>query len=167
MSDLATIVELVRYGEVANHLVMGSVVPLSDEQLDRPLDLGMGSLRKICQHLLAGEVTWLARISGQVEAKWPAKAIPQSAWEMHAMFGQVQQERQALLRGLKDEQLNRMQKYRDSKGTLFQATVRQMLVQMITHATHHRAQAVNAIRRVGGPVPEVDYMTQVRVPAEG
>ena len=89
MSDLASIVELVRYSETANDLMMSCVLPLTDTQLDKPLDLGMGSLRKICQHLLAGEVTWLARISGQVEAKWPARPIPESAAEMHALFGQV------------------------------------------------------------------------------
>lgn len=162
MSDLASIVDLIRYGEVANDLVMASVVPLTDAQLDRPLDLGMGSLRKICQHLLAGEVTWLARTSGQVEAKWPARPIPESPSDMRALFDQVAHERQALLRGISDAQLDRVQRYRDSKGSLFQATLRNMLLQMIVHATHHRAQAVNALRRVGAAVPEVDYMQQVR-----
>ncbi|GEM_PF-4781792 len=40
MSDLASIVELIRYGEAANDLVMASVVLLTDAQLGRPLDLG-------------------------------------------------------------------------------------------------------------------------------
>lgn len=165
MSDLASILELVRYAEAANDDVMASVVSLTDLQLDQSLDLGMGSARKICQHILAGEVTWLARISGQVESKWPAKPIPHSAAEMRALFHQVEQDRQAFLRTLNDGQLDRVQQYRDSKGSLFQATLRQMLLQMIIHATHHRAQAVNALRRVGGQVPEVDYMYHVREPA--
>lgn len=165
MSDLASILELIRYAEAANDLLMSHVVPLTDAQLDHPLDLGMGSVRKICQHLLAGEVTWFARISGQAEAKWPAKPIPASPAEMGALFGQVASERQAFLRSLRADQLDRLQPYRDSKGSLFQATLRQMLLQMILHATHHRAQAVNAIRRVGGPPPELDFMCQVREPA--
>lgn len=165
MSDLTSIAELIRYGDTANAVVMASVAPMSDEQLDRTLDLGMGSLRKICQHLLAGEVTWLARISGQADAKWPAKPISSSAREMAVMFEDVAQQRQNFLGSVTDDDLGRVQKYRDSKGSIFQATLRQMLLQMIVHATHHRAQAVNAIRRVGGVPPEVDYMAQVRVSA--
>ena len=165
MSDLASITELIRYGDAANALVMASVMPLETEQLDRTLDLGMGSLRKICQHLLAGEVTWLARISGQAEAKWPAKPIPSSAQDMAVMFEDVAQQRRDFLNRVTDDDLDRIQKYRDSRGTLFQATLRQMLLQMIVHATHHRAQAVNAVRRVGGTAPELDYMAQVRVKA--
>jgi uncharacterized damage-inducible protein DinB len=147
---------------VANDLVMSGAAGLSDEQLDRPLDLGMGSLRKIMQHLLAGEVTWLARISGEVEAKWPARAIPAGMAEMSALLSEIARERQALMRRLGDEQLDRVQRYRDSRGSLFEASLRQMVLQMIIHATHHRAQVVNAIRRVGGQVPEVDFMHQVR-----
>ena len=165
MSDLVSIAELVRYGDAANAQVMGSVTPMVDQQLDRTLDLGAGSLRKICQHLLAGEVTWHARISGDAEAKWPARPIPSSAKDMAAMFEHVAHERRDFLKTLKDSDLDRAQTYRDSRGSLFQATLRQMLLQMIVHATHHRAQAVNAVRRVGGIAPEVDYMAQVRVKA--
>ena len=57
-----------------------------------------------------------------------------------------------------------VQRYRDSKGSLYQTTLQNMLLEMIVHATHHRAQAINALRRVGAAVPEVDYMQQVREP---
>jgi uncharacterized damage-inducible protein DinB len=48
-----------------------------------------------------------------------------------------------------------MDKCRDS---MFTATLQQMLTQSVLHSHHHRAQIVNAIRRVGGTVAEVDYM---------
>ena len=89
-----------------------------------------------------------------------------SPTEMRALFDQVAQERQTLFRGISDAQLDRVQQYRDSKGSLYQATLRHMLLQMIIHATHHRAQAVNALRRVGAAVPEVDYMHQVASPCD-
>jgi hypothetical protein len=44
-----------------------------------------------------------------------------------------------------------VQNYRDSKGSLFKATLNDMLIQNVMHSTHHRAQIVNAIRRVGQP----------------
>jgi uncharacterized damage-inducible protein DinB len=40
-----------------------------------------------------------------------------------------------------------------------------MIEQYILHSHHHRAQAINAIKRAGGPVVEADYMYVVRQPA--
>jgi uncharacterized damage-inducible protein DinB len=40
-----------------------------------------------------------------------------------------------------------------------------MLLQLCYHATHHRAQAVNILRRLGTQAPELDYMMRIREPA--
>lgn len=160
MDAMTTLLELLRYGDRANEIVMTEVCGLSATQLDRPLDLGMGSVRKIASHLLAGEVTWLARLGGNVEAKWPAKPIPEDPAAMLEMFRAEATARKALIIGPAD--LDRRQQYRDSRGSLFEASLQDMLIQMVVHATHHRAQLVNAIRRVGGDPLEVDYMQMVR-----
>jgi uncharacterized damage-inducible protein DinB len=165
MDSLATLSELFRYADAANDMVFTAASALTDPQLDQPLDLGMGSARKICQHTAAGEVTWLARITGQVEAKWPASPVPAAVDAMRQQIAGAATARQAFLRSLCPGDLNRIQKYRDSKGSLFQVTLQQMLLQMFIHSTHHRSQIVNAIRRVGGQPPEVDYMYHVRQPA--
>jgi len=73
-------------------------------------------------------------------------------------------ERDAFLAELSDAALQASVTYRDSKGSLFSASLGQMMVQMCVHSTHHRAQAVNMIRRAGGQTPEVDYMVWVRKP---
>lgn len=159
---MASIRELMEHGRVANMLVTTAMAALSDEQMDRPLDLGMGSLRRICQHLVAGEVTWLARIRGEVEAKWPARPISELRDMMGKELEATGDEMRRFVEALRPEQLDRVQRYRDSKGALFEATLHQMLLQVVLHSAHHRAQMVNAIRRVGGKAPEVDYMSAVR-----
>jgi uncharacterized protein YciI len=58
-----------------------------------------------------------------------------------------------------------VQVYRDSKGSLFQATLGDMLMQGVMHTKHHQAQAVNALKRLGAAWPELDYMYRVRKPA--
>jgi uncharacterized damage-inducible protein DinB len=73
-------------------------------------------------------------------------------------------ERDAFLASLDPGRLDAEQPYRDSRGTLFRATLRRMLLQGIVHSIHHRAQAVNAIRRLGGAAPEVDFIMSVRQP---
>jgi uncharacterized damage-inducible protein DinB len=68
--------------------------------------------------------------------------------------------------GLTEKELGQMIAYRDSKGSLFAATLSDMLLQGILHSVHHRAQAVNMVRRLGGAALEMDYMTFVRRPVE-
>ena len=77
----------------------------------------------------------------------------------------VWRERDQFLSGVTPSQLAAEQIYRDSKGSLFRASLEQMLIQGVLHSHHHRAQVCNGIRRVGGNPPELDYMYSVRKPA--
>jgi uncharacterized damage-inducible protein DinB len=165
MDTLATLTDLFRYGDAANALVVTAADKLADEQLDRPLNLGLGSIRRICRHLLAGEATWLARICGEVEARWPDEQGAISMPDMLRQLKAVQAERRSFLAALDPDQLSRRQQYRDSKGSLFEVTLQEMLIQAAVHAIHHRAQIACAIQLIGGNPPELDYMYSVRKPA--
>ena len=35
------------------------------------------------------------------------------------------------------------------------------MLQLCCHGTHHRAQILNMFRRVGAPVPELDYLDMI------
>ena len=80
-------------------------------------------------------------------------------------FDSTWKERDAFLATLSNEDLTRNQSYRDSKGGLFSASLGDMILQGCIHSIHHRAQAVNMIRRVGGAGLEMDYMTWIRKPS--
>jgi uncharacterized damage-inducible protein DinB len=82
--------------------------------------------------------------------------------EMLQQLTSVQSERKSFLAALKPEQLSRMQRYRDSKGSLFEATLHEMLLQDAIHGIYHRAQIAGAIQLVGGSPPALDYMYSVR-----
>jgi uncharacterized damage-inducible protein DinB len=165
METLSTFAELFRYNDHADRMVFTAAAKLSNEQLDRALDLGLGSVRRICRHMLAGEATWLSRMSGTVEARWPNELQTMPIADMLRELEQVWLQRNQFIATLTPQHLDRMQEYRDSKGSLFRATLSEMLIQCTVHSTHHRAQVVNGIRRVGGKPPEVDYMYFVRKPA--
>jgi uncharacterized damage-inducible protein DinB len=156
--------ELFRYGDAVNDLVMNAACKLPDEQLDRSLDLGFGSIRRICRHLLAGETTWLARIRGDVEAKWPDEQTRLSIPQMLQQLESVRAGRQSFLATLQPAQLSSRQRYRDSKGSVYEATLQEMLLQTVIHGIYHRAQIVDCIQLVGGTPPAVDYMYLVRKP---
>lgn len=162
MSDIQSIRSLIDYGEKMNRVVFERAAALSEEKLAQNLDIGPGSLRRILLHLYNGELVWLSRWEGKIETPWPSESLTLSPSEIFAKLEDVTKHRATFVGGLNDSKLDVVQNYRDSKGSLFKATLRDMLLQGIVHSIHHRAQAVNAIRRLGGDAPDVDYMYSVR-----
>lgn len=154
---------LFEYSDWANATVLLAAATLSDEALDRELDIGPspGSLRRILIHTYNGEFVWLARWRGELPT-WPPERVQTPLSELRTGFEQVQRDRSAFFTTLTSDRLARVQSYRDSRGSFFDATLLDMILQGLTHSTHHRAQAANAIRRLGGEAPELDYMTRVR-----
>ncbi len=155
---------LFEYSDFANTALLRASDSLSDAQLDTPFDMGMGTLRKTLKHILDGESVWLARWRGEVETPWPPYETSISITALRDDFAATSRSRGEFLASLSDADLARGQRYRDSKGSLFTATLGDMLIQGFVHSTHHRAQAVNMLRRLGAGLVELDYMTRVRKP---
>ncbi len=164
----STLSRMYAYSDESNLKVLAAVVALTDEQLDRPIDIGPtpGSLRRILIHTYNGERVWLSRQSGQPETKWPSETVKPSIAQLTIDFSAVAAERNTWLARLNPRQLDKFQPYRESRGSLFHATLLDMILQGLTHSTHHRAQSANAIRRLGGTAPELDYMYMHRQVAE-
>lgn len=166
--SLAHFRRMFEYSDAANRLVLEAAGGLDDTLIDREIDIGPspGSLRRILVHTYNGERVWLSRWKGGEETKWLPEDVKPATAALLAAFEAVWVEREAWLATLDDARLDVMQRYRDSRGTLYRASLGDMLLQGFVHSTHHRAQAVNAVRRLGGKPPEVDYMVRVREKAE-
>jgi len=165
MMNLDGIRVLFRYSDWANEQVVGASVDLSDERLDRDFDIGRGSLRRTLLHILAGETVWLKRWQGDCETPWPSEDEPISPETIGERFVETFRSRNLFLSTVDGQKLGRAIVYRDSKGGLFTASFGDMMLQMCLHSAHHRAQAVNILRRLGATPPELDYMMWVRRPA--
>lgn len=155
-------VPLFEYSDFANAALLRASEPLTDAQLDMPFDMGMGTLRRTLKHILDGESVWLARWKGEVETPWPSHETTITVAALRDGFAATSAARGAFIASLADTDLSREQRYRDSKGSLFSATLGNMVIQGFVHSTHHRAQAVNMLRRLGAGLVELDYMTRVR-----
>jgi uncharacterized damage-inducible protein DinB len=183
MIDLGTVRRLLAYSDWANERLLEASGPLGDEQLDRGMEIGPGSLRRTLLHIWAGEDVWLRRWMGKVETKWPSEGEKVSVGGLEERFRATWRARGEFFEGLDwgevsaesgarrplsaaaggtDGTLERVQTYRDSKGSLFTATLGDMLMQGCVHSIHHRAQAVNILRRLGATAPELDYMMRIR-----
>jgi len=164
MSDLSTITTILRYGAWANEELLHAASGLPDSKLDQPFDMGMGSLRKTLLHIHAGEHVWLQRWQGRTETPWPDENEPVGFPTLIARFRETAAARNAFLAKAAHDDFSRPIVYRDSRGSLFRATLGDMMLQMCLHSAHHRSQAVNMLRRLGASPPELDYMMSVRAP---
>lgn len=150
------------YSDRMNRVLLAAAAGLSDAQLDTPIAMGRGNLRRTLIHIYAAEYVWLQRQSGVVEQPWFDESRALSVAELAGMFEALWPGRDRFLQGVAATQLDVLQPYRDSLGSLYQATLRDMLMQAIVHSIHHRAQAANMFRQLGQPVADLDYMYSVR-----
>lgn len=162
MIDLGTVRTVLDYTDWSNRKLLECAAPLSDEQLDRDMQIGPGTMRRTMRHIYAGEFVWLRRWRGETETTWIDEGVKLSVEQLAADFEANIRERDTFLARLFDAELARVQRYRDSKGNLFDAPLGEMLMQGVMHSKHHQAQAVNILRRVGAAWPELDYMVRIR-----
>lgn len=160
MIRLATIKEFLEYGAWANSRLLDAAANLSDDKLDADFPIGMGTLRRTLLHVLAGESVWLKRWHAATEPAWPDESERASIPEIRTRFTEVRRGQQAFLSARIDEDLGRCVAYRDSKGSRFETTLGDMLLQVCVHSQHHRAQLSNLLRRCGAePIkPGLDYI---------
>ena len=162
MIDIPTIRTMLDYTDWSNGRLLAGAAPCSDEQLDRDLQLGPGTLRRILLHTYNGELIWFNRWRGAVENTWPDEQEKVSIADLKERFKANAQARDRWLATLGSPDSARTQTYRDSKGSLFQAALGDMLMQGVMHTKHNQAQCVNALKRLGAAWPELDYMYHVR-----
>lgn len=155
-----------KYSDWANGQILAASAKLPDNKLDQPFEMGPGgTLRSTLLHIHAAEHVWLQRWQARTETPWPDERERASVATIADRLAATYQARDAFLNSLKDADLAKPITYRDSKGSLFAAPLADMMMQMILHSHHHRAQAVNMIRRAADVLVELDYMMWVRQPA--
>lgn len=160
--NLETMQAFLKYNDWADGRVLAEAGHLSDAQLDQLFEIGLGTLRKTLKHICDGEYVWVERWQGRTETPWPPYDEKVSAAALQERFAATWQDRSSFFARISDSDLTRIVRYRDSKGSLFDASLSDMIMQGITHSLHHRAQAVNILRRLGAGLVELDYMMWVR-----
>jgi uncharacterized damage-inducible protein DinB/uncharacterized protein YciI len=158
-AHLAVLRELLHYGDWARERVFAAAEPLDAAALDHPFDMGPGTLRKVLQHYYRAERFWYERWRGP--SRFPASDDVPAPRELHRHLRELAVERAAWLETLTPEQLTATHAYPNDAGGTDRLTLRGMLLHVCNHGTHHRAQAVNMLRRLGAVTPELDLDTML------
>jgi len=161
-----TIRELYEYNRWANDRVMNVAVGLSDEQLDRPFDMGSGSLRKTLRHIYGAERFWYERVKGPEYGAFPRSRDVSTASALFDAACRLATARTTWLDSLDASDLDSPATYTLDNGVTHTDRLGDILLHVCNHDTHHRAQALNMLRQMGAVVPEIDYIEWIREIAE-
>lgn len=111
-------------------------------------------------HVLAAEHVWLTRITGATRELevWPKLSLDECA----AIGERNRRELEALIGGLRPDDLAREVSYINSAGDAFKSRVDDILLHVMLHGAYHRGQVSLMVRRSGGTPMPTDYIAFVR-----
>ncbi|MEM9588930.1 MAG: DinB family protein [Planctomycetota bacterium] len=151
--------DLSAYNLWANERVFALCVDLADEQLDQTFPIGVGTLRATLFHLLAAETAWLERWQRMPWRSFPTDPQDLSVNDIRSRLREVGSRRTKYLDGEQDNDWSKIISYQDSKQTPYQHRLLDLILHVFNHGVHHRAQALNYLRRLECSVGAgIDYI---------
>jgi uncharacterized damage-inducible protein DinB len=153
------------YTDWARNRVMDVAQQLDDAQLDRPFEMGIGSIRKNFAHTHDAERWWLTNwlaIPSTSGAPFPKTDDTMPLRDLRALFDDTAKQRSDFLARTRDDDLTRDVEGTASPGRTFKFPLGVTMVQLNKHGTHHRAQTINMLRQCGQTTPPTDYVLWAR-----
>lgn len=118
-------------------------------------------LREIFSHILGAQKLWHQRVTGGeygAQMVWPTLSLQ----ECEEILPQNKKLWLNYLQDLSDEALSATISYTNSKGQPFENSVRDILMQVISHGVYHRGQIALLLRQADAQPPATDYIVYVR-----
>ena len=134
--------QLADYNHWANRRLYGAALAMPDEQYRRPVGVFFGSLHGTLNHLLLTDRVWLQRLTGEGETPNRLDAI------LHDDLNDLLRARMAednrlkrVIGGYRAADLAQPVSYQTLSGQPHQQPLRDVLLHLFNHQTHHRGQA--------------------------
>ena len=144
------------YNDWARERVLAAVAPLDDDELDRPFKIGMGTLRKTLLHIRDAEKWWLLNWSGESAEAFSELPVSTPIGGLRKESAEIARHRRELFQTLGDGDLLRTVTANPRPGVEWSFRLGDTMVQLGGHGTHHRAQVLNMLRRLGVEGPCLD-----------
>jgi uncharacterized damage-inducible protein DinB len=148
------------YNQWANHRLLEAAGRLTTASFVKDLNASFGSLRGTLSHLLWGEWWWLRFWQdGSLPPEFPPEEFP-TVPALAARWATLEEEQQAFVQGLTDEQLAVTRRVRS-----YEYTLGELIHHLLNHSTYHRGQVVLLLRQLGETPPATDFrlfLTELR-----
>jgi len=158
--DMSVLTRLFAHNVWANLKLLDFCERLSDEQLDATAIGCFGSIRNTLWHIVGGEVSYVVRVNG----KLPPTPVSPDQFPGFAALKEV-------ARWTNDELLQLALSARQDTnvrergaGQIYEYTLASLMVQVINHATEHRAQISAIITQLDMEPPDMSgwqYMVDI------
>lgn len=159
MPNTSILDDLYRFNSWANARLFTMCEGLTDSQLDEPREMGFGSLRNTLFHILTAEEVWFERWTNVPWRPFPFDAGGLPLAEIARRLHEVAAKRQKLIDQHRSDGWRQVCNYEDSKRNAYSNPLGELLLHVANHGTHHRAQALNFLKRFGRTTPGgLDYL---------
>lgn len=161
--DLDTLREYLRFSDWATRRVIAAARPLGDDRLDQPIPIGLGTLRRTLTHLRDAEEWWVGNWRGSGDGSFEKLKDTTGLDELTRLLEASIAARDAYLESCDAERLLSPVTVEAAPGAPLTFRTGESVMQLPTHGTHHRAQALAMLRRLGAPPPDVSYVAYARL----
>ena len=146
----------------ANRRTLDSCAQLSSEQFTRDMGSSYRSVRDTLAHIYGAEWVWLERWMGRIPSALPSAVDFPDLTTLRARWDELERNRQAYIKSLTPGDLQRIIKYKNTKGTPFEGQLEPMLNHVLHHSTYHRGQVVTLLRQLGAKPATTDLIAFYR-----
>jgi uncharacterized damage-inducible protein DinB len=161
--NISEILMLYDYSYWASARILRAVLQVTPEQFTAANSSSHGSLRGTLVHALFAETIWRRRLQGE---EMPTGLPQQDDFPTPESLNQAciaeEAHMRAWLSGLKDDDLQTIAHYKNTKGQPFQNTVWHVLLHVLNHGTQHRAEAAAMLTDFGHSPGDVDMILYLR-----
>jgi uncharacterized damage-inducible protein DinB len=157
-------------------MLLDWVRPLTHEQYTAEHPIGLATLARTLHHTMAAEWNYMQRINGRTEplgerapAHDPEASPPFPFPDLESAWGRLATQTRADLAALLEARVDWHEPltYRTvlkSGPATYDASRSDMFTQLALHEVHHRAQALNMLRRLGVETGELDFNSLMFLP---
>ena len=134
--------QLADYNHWANRRIYAAALAMPDEEYRRPTGVFFGSLHGTLNHLLVTDRIWLRRLTGEGEAPTRLNTILFEDRSELARARMAEDARiQRVINAYSAADLDRPVNYQTTSGAPQQQVLKDILLHLFNHQTHHRGHA--------------------------
>jgi uncharacterized damage-inducible protein DinB len=156
--DVAAIRSLCAYNDWVNDRLFAIAEQLPADRARERFGASFDTIHGTLAHILGAEITWLSRWQGVS----PTRVLGGDDFpDLAAIWARWQEQRRdlaAFLAELTPAEVERPLRYTNTRGEAFAYPLWQMLVHVVNHGTHHRAELAEMLTRAGHPPPPTDLL---------
>ncbi|MHC4415908.1 MAG: DinB family protein [Planctomycetota bacterium] len=153
------LIRLLRHNAWATRVLLERCRGLTETQFTRVFEIGPGSLHDTLLHIVGAMWRWTDRISGRADRPFVEKDRRLTPDEIINLLDTTSSELETVMKQVVDgDRLDEnMEVVIRGQQRSFVFTRGTAIVHVLTHGVHHRAQALNMLRRLGvSDLPEID-----------